>query len=117
MDVTRLGPVRFCHATTRSDTEIVLVDSPVERYGAAFADTDEPTVVLGHTHLLPLDRLHAVGSSIPGSVGMRYGSQGALWALIGPDVALRAHRLRSRPSRQRFVHRNIQGWPNLSRKR
>ena len=32
VDVTGLGPVRFCHATTRSDTEIVLVDSPVERY-------------------------------------------------------------------------------------
>jgi hypothetical protein len=30
MNVTGLGPVRFCHATTRSDTQNVLVDSPVE---------------------------------------------------------------------------------------
>ena len=89
MDVTGLGPVRFCHATTRSDTEIVLVDSPVERYGAVFADTDEPTVVLGHTHM-PFDRLADRRRFLnPGSVGMPYGSQGALWALIGPDVALR----------------------------
>jgi putative phosphoesterase len=56
MDVPGLGPVRFCHATTRSDTEIVLVDSQVERYRDSFADTDERTVVLGHTHM-PFDRL------------------------------------------------------------
>ncbi|TDO33220.1 putative phosphoesterase [Kribbella sp. VKM Ac-2527] len=56
LDVTGLGQVRFCHATTRSDTEIMLVDSPLERYRAAFADTAEPTVVLGHTHM-PFDRL------------------------------------------------------------
>jgi putative phosphoesterase len=88
MDVTRLGPVRFCHATTRSDTEIVLVDSPIERYRDAFADTDEPTVVLGHTHM-PFDRLADRRRFLnPGSVGMPYGSRGALWALIGPDVAL-----------------------------
>jgi putative phosphoesterase len=56
MDLAGLGAVRFCHATTRSDTEIVLVDSPIERYRDGFADTDEPTVVLGHTHM-PFDRL------------------------------------------------------------
>jgi len=90
MDVTRLGPVRFCHATTRSNTEIVLVDLPVERYRNAFADTDEPTVVLGHTHM-PFDRLADRRRFLnPGSVGVPYGSQSALWALIGPDVAYAA---------------------------
>jgi putative phosphoesterase len=89
MEVTGLGPVRFCHATTRSDTEIVLVDSPVERYQSAFADIDEPTVVLGHTHM-PFDRLADRRRFVnPGSVGMPYGSQGALWALLGPQVELR----------------------------
>ena len=88
MDVAGLGPVRFCHATTRSDTEIVLVDSPVERYRDAFADTDEPTVVLGHTHM-PFDRLADRRRFVnPGSVGMPYGGRGAYWALLGPDVAL-----------------------------
>ncbi len=88
-DVTGLGPVRFCHATTRSDTEIVLVDSPVERYRDAFADTDEPTVALGHTHM-PFDRLADRRRFInPGSVGMPYGSRGAFWALLGPDITLR----------------------------
>ena len=89
MDITGLGPVRFCHATTRSDTEIVLVDSPVQRYRDAFADTDEPTVVLGHTHM-PFDRLADRRRFVnPGSVGMPYGGRGAYWALLGPDVALR----------------------------
>jgi hypothetical protein len=39
LEVTGMGPVLFCHATARSDTEIVLVDSPVERYREAFAST------------------------------------------------------------------------------
>ncbi|HEY0541658.1 MAG TPA: metallophosphoesterase, partial [Actinoallomurus sp.] len=51
LDVTGLGPVRFCHATARSDTEFVLVDSPVDRYREAFHGVTEPTVVLGHTHM------------------------------------------------------------------
>ena len=38
MDLAGLGAVRFCHATTRSDTEIVLVDSPIERYRDGFTD-------------------------------------------------------------------------------
>jgi putative phosphoesterase len=89
MDITGLGAVRFCHATTRSDTEIVLVDSPLERYRDAFANTDEPTVVLDHTHM-PFDRLADRRRFInPGSVGMPYGSRGAFWALLGPDITLR----------------------------
>ena len=51
-----MGPVRFCHATGRADTEMVLVDSPVDLYREAFAGSDEPTLVLGHTHM-PFDRL------------------------------------------------------------
>lgn len=89
LDVTGLGPTRFCHATTRSDTEIVLVDSPVSRYHAGFADTSEPTVVLGHTHM-PFDRLVDRRRFVnPGSVGMPYGRRGAHWALLGPGVELR----------------------------
>ena len=89
LDVTGLGPVRFCHATTRSDTEIVLVDSPVSRFRDGFADIAEPTVVLGHTHM-PFDRLADRRRFVnPGSVGMPYGRAGAHWALLGPTVALR----------------------------
>ena len=89
LDVTGLGAVRFCHASTRNDTEMVLVDSPVQRYREAFAGTAERTVVLGHTHM-PFDRLADCRRFVnPGSVGMPYGGTGAYWALLGPDVVLR----------------------------
>src|ERR1022692_5081265 len=39
LEVTGLGAVRFCHATTRSDTEIVLVDSSMDQYKEAFEGT------------------------------------------------------------------------------
>ncbi len=89
LDVTGLGQVLFCHGTARSDAEIVVVDSPVERYRDAFGDSGEQTVVLGHTHM-PFDRL-ADGRRFvnTGSVGMPFGRTGAYWALLGPNVVLR----------------------------
>jgi predicted phosphodiesterase len=89
LEVTALGPVRFCHATAASDTDIVLVDSPVAAYRTGFADVTEATVVLGHTHM-PFDRLADRRRFVnPGSVGMPYGTPGAHWALLGPGVVLR----------------------------
>ena len=89
LEVTGLGAVRFCHATAVSDTAMVLVDSPVDRYRTGFGDVTEPTVVLGHTHM-PFDRLADRRRFVnPGSVGMPYGTPGAHWALLGPEVVLR----------------------------
>ena len=52
-------------------------------------DSTEPTVVLGHTHM-PFDRLADRRRFVnPGSVGMPYGTVGAHWALLGPEVTLR----------------------------
>lgn len=89
LDVDGLGPVRFCHATTRNDTEIVLVDSPLQRFAECFPDVAEDTVVLGHTHM-PFDRLADRRRFVnPGSVGMPYGRPGAHWAILGPQITLR----------------------------
>jgi len=89
LEVSGLGPVRFCHASAVSDTEIVLVDSPIAAYRTGFAGVTEPIVVLGHTHM-PFDRLADRRRFVnPGSVGMPYGTAGAHWALLGPDVTLR----------------------------
>jgi putative phosphoesterase len=90
VDVDGLGSVRFCHATTRDDAEMVLVNSPVETFAEAFANCAEKTVVLGHTHM-PFDRLADRRRFVnPGSVGMPYaGVPGAYWALLGPSVVLR----------------------------
>jgi predicted phosphodiesterase len=88
--VDGLGPVRFCHATPRSDSEIFTAISPPERVAAMLAGVNEATVVCGHTHV-QFDRMVA-GTRIvnAGSVGMPYeGSAGARFCLLGPDVALR----------------------------
>jgi predicted phosphodiesterase len=114
LEVTGLGPVRFCHATDRSDTEMVLVDSPVDLYREAFAGSDEPTVVLGHTHM-PFDRLADRRRFLnPGSVGMPYGRTGAHWALLGPDVVLRRTGY-DLDAAARTFEREAPGYPGLDR--
>jgi predicted phosphodiesterase len=89
LDIDGLGPTLFCHASPRRDDEMLLVDSPPERWAAALRDVDAGLVVCGHTHM-PFDRL-AGGRRVvnPGSVGMPYGHPGAGWALLGPGVTLR----------------------------
>jgi predicted phosphodiesterase len=89
IDIDGLGPTLFCHASPRRDDEMVLVDSPPERWATVLAGVTEATVVLGHTHM-HFDRLaggHRVINA--GSVGMAYGEPGAAWALLGPEVTLR----------------------------
>src|SRR5262249_16664150 len=58
LDVGGFGQVMFCHATPRSDTEIVVVDTRLERWAEVLADLPEEvgTVVCGHTHM-PFARL------------------------------------------------------------
>jgi predicted phosphodiesterase len=94
VEVTGLGPVRFCHGSPRSDTEIVTPATPPERFPLC-AGIDEQILVTGHTHL-QFDRRVAGRRSVnPGSVGLPYheGEPGAAyWALLGPDVELRQSR-------------------------
>ena len=89
LDIDGLGPTLFCHASPRRDDEMLLVDSPPERWAAALEGVEAGVVVCGHTHM-PFDRLMG-GRRIlnPSSVGMPYGHPGAGWALLGPDVTLR----------------------------
>jgi putative phosphoesterase len=92
LDVDGFGPVRFCHATPRDDEEVVLVDSPIERWTEVLGDLpdDVRTVVCGHTHM-PFLRL-VDGRTIvnAGSVGLPYGRPGAHWALLSAGaVSLR----------------------------
>jgi predicted phosphodiesterase len=95
VEITGLGPVRFCHGSPRSDTEIVTPATPPERFAQLCAGIDEQILVTGHTHL-QFDRRVAGRRSVnPGSVGLPYheGEPGtAYWALLGPDVELRQTR-------------------------
>jgi len=90
LNVDGLGEVCFCHATPRSDEEIVTQATPDRHLREVLAPTSETVVVAGHTHM-QLDR-HVDGFRWvnAGSVGMPYeGEVAAFWALLGPDVELR----------------------------
>jgi predicted phosphodiesterase len=92
IDVGGLGPVLFCHATPRSDEEIVTDATPDEIAAEAFAGAGAATVVVGHTHVQG-DRVIGGGVRIvnAGSVGWPYADgPGAYWALLGDgEIELR----------------------------
>ena len=84
LDLAGFGRTVFCHGTPRDDDEVVLVDSPPERWAEVLGGLDESvrTVVCGHTHMpfvRLVDRRLVVN---PGSVGMPYGRVGGAWALL-----------------------------------
>jgi predicted phosphodiesterase len=113
LDIAGLGPTLFCHASPRRDDEMVLVDSPPERWSAVLGDVSAETVVLGHTHM-QFDRLAAGHRVInAGSVGMPYGPPGANWALLGPEVTLRRTRYDSAAAARRIAasgYRDADQW-------
>lgn len=83
------GEVLFCHATPRSDTEIITVATPENRLREVFAGVAEQVVVCGHTHMqfdLWVDKLRVINA---GSVGMPYAAPGAYWLLLGSTIELR----------------------------
>jgi predicted phosphodiesterase len=90
VDVTGLGPTRFCHGSPRSDEECVTPETSEERVRAFTADVPERVVVHAHTHVQYERSVAGCRLVNPGSVGMPYeGVPGAYWALLGPDVELR----------------------------
>jgi predicted phosphodiesterase len=93
VDVDGLGDVLFCHASPRSDEEIVTPLSPEARILPMLAGVAQRAIVLGHTHV-QFDREVAGRRLVnAGSVGMPYeGEAAAFWALLGPGVELRRTR-------------------------
>lgn len=82
LDLGRLGTTLFVHATPRSDEEMILVDSSLERWSEVLTGERADTLVLGNTHM-PFVRLaDRVLVVNPGSVGMPYGTDGAHWAVL-----------------------------------
>src|SRR4029077_19656455 len=85
LDIDGLGPVLFCHATPRSDQDIVTPLTP-EAEVEAELEGAPPVVVYGHIHVQGDRRLASHRLVNAGSVGMPYGRTTACWALLGPDV-------------------------------
>jgi len=73
------GPVRFVHATARTDEEIFTIRTPDERIAEMFAGVVEQTVVCGHTHMQFERKVGDLMILNAGSVGMPYGEPGAHW--------------------------------------
>jgi predicted phosphodiesterase len=90
VEIDGLGETLFCHASPRSDEEIVTELSSGARIAPMLAGVAQRTIVLGHTHV-QFDR-QVAGARIvnAGSVGLPYeGEAAAFWALLGPEVELR----------------------------
>ena len=84
LEVEGFGPVVFCHGTPRNGEEIVLVDTPLDRWAEVFSELPQEvgTVVCRHTHM-PFTRLVDRRLVInPGSIGMPYGCPGGNWAML-----------------------------------
>lgn len=89
LDVEALGPSLFCHATPRSDEELITKATPDDALAEVLTNVEPQLVICGHTHM-QFDRETATHRVVnPGSVGMPYEHEpGAYWALLGPDVRL-----------------------------
>ena len=88
LDVDGLGWVLFCHATPRSDDEIITGLTPDAAVAEAFGGIAADVVVCGHTHV-QVDRVVPGAPRLvnAGSVGLPYeGEPGAFWALLGGKV-------------------------------
>jgi predicted phosphodiesterase len=97
--------VFYCHATPRSDEEIVTPETSDAVLEEMLAGVDERLVVGGHTHMQQR-RGRYVNA---GSVGMPYeGEVAAFWAVIGEEVEFR----RSAFDVERAIAETLRsGWP------
>jgi predicted phosphodiesterase len=90
VEIDGLGDVLFCHASPRSDEEIITPLSSTERVSPMLAGVAQRIVVNGHTHAQFQRQVSGTRLVNAGSVGMPYEARpGAYWALLGPAIELR----------------------------
>jgi len=89
LHVAGLGDVLFCHGTPTSETDAFTRLTPEDVLLPVFQGLGVSLVVCGHTHMQFDRRIGATRVINAGSVGMPFGTTGACWSLLGPDVQLR----------------------------
>jgi putative phosphoesterase len=105
--------VLYCHATPRSDDEVVTPATPDERLAEILAGVEQRVVVAGHTHMQQNRVVDGIRFVNAGSVGLPYeGETAAFWALlVDGEPELRKTALD--PERVAEVFRRS-GWPRAS---
>jgi putative phosphoesterase len=79
--------VLYCHATPRSDDEVVTPATPDERLREILAGVEQRVVVAGHTHMQQDRLVEGIRFVNAGSVGLPYeGEPAAFWALLVDGV-------------------------------
>ena len=100
-----LDDVFYCHATPRSDEEVITPETPDEQLEEMLAGVEQRLVVGGHTHMQQL-RGRYVNA---GSVGMPYEDDvAAFWAVISDDVEFRRTRF---DVEHAIAETRRSGWP------
>jgi putative phosphoesterase len=105
--------VLYCHATPRSDDEIVTPATSDERLREILAGVEQRVVVAGHTHMQQDRLVDGIRFVNAGSVGLPYeGEIAAFWALlVDAEPQLR----KTRVDRERVVDAFRQSrWPRAS---
>ncbi|MBE2317570.1 metallophosphoesterase family protein [Solirubrobacter sp. CPCC 204708] len=107
---TEIDGVLYCHATPRSDEEMLTRISPDERYAEALAGAG-PLVVAGHTHQQHDRTVGGTRFINAGSVGLPYEGDGAarwLWVADGvPELRGTAYDAAAAGRRMRAI------WPDV----
>jgi predicted phosphodiesterase len=111
LDVDGLGQVLFCHGSPRSDEEMILKTTPDEWLRDMLQGVDADLIVCGHTHMQFDRRVDDKRVVNAGSVGLPYGSPGAHWVLLGPDVD---HRRTSYDTEAAAARVEAGGWPKAA---
>jgi len=99
LQIGGLGLCGFCHASARRDDEMLLVDSPAERWDAGLSGLgrDVETVVCGHTHMQFDGSPPGAGSSTRVASACRTARRvrtGPCWGRVSGCAAPRTTRLR-----------------------
>lgn len=104
VEVRGLGKVLFCHATPRSDEQIVTTATPDGRLSRIMAGVEQDLVVCGHVHTQFDRNIDGIRVVNAGSVGLPYQGEpvGAFWLLLGPAVELRRSDYDLRGTVERF---------------
>lgn len=107
-----LDGVVYCHASPRSDDELLTRTADRARYDAALGGVTAATVVAGHTHQQDDRRVGPVRFVNAGSVGLPYEGDGAArWLLVvDGEPTPRRTEYDSRAAGERIL---AAGWPDV----